>query len=115
VEEEFSQVVHGKKRTVFKEKLFDRRVEAHLIALRCSAPPYGHSAWTLQLLTLPSQGRSQPKLRLQAQVSQILCSVRGAVSRSTVFCGGSIHMIPAEFGCSLARFVYMSSHPGECR
>lgn len=50
VEEGFKQVVYGKKRTVFKEKLFDGRVEAHLIALRCSAPPEGHSAWTLHLL-----------------------------------------------------------------
>lgn len=50
VEEGFSQVVYGKKRTVFKEKTFDGRVEAHLVALRCSQPPKGHSAWTLQLL-----------------------------------------------------------------
>ena len=50
VEEGFEQVVYGKKRTVFKEKTFDGRVEAHLIALRCSDPPQGHSAWTLHLL-----------------------------------------------------------------
>ena len=50
VEEGFQQVVYGKKRTVFKEKTFDGRVEAHLIALRCSDPPQGHSAWTLHLL-----------------------------------------------------------------
>jgi hypothetical protein len=50
VEDGFSQVVSGKKRTVFKEKLFDGRVEAHLVALRCSDPPKGRSAWTLQLL-----------------------------------------------------------------
>jgi hypothetical protein len=50
VEEGFEQVVYEKKRTVFKEKLFDGRVEAHLIALRCSDPPKGHSAWTLHLL-----------------------------------------------------------------
>jgi hypothetical protein len=50
VEEGFAQVVYGKKRTLFKEKLFDGRVEAQLIALRCSDPPKGHSAWTLQLL-----------------------------------------------------------------
>ena len=43
-------MVYGKKRTVFKEKLFDGRVEAHLIALRCSDPPQGYSAWTLHLL-----------------------------------------------------------------
>jgi transposase len=50
VEEGFEQVVYGKKRTVFKEKIFDGRVEAHLIALRCSDPPKGHSGWTLHLL-----------------------------------------------------------------
>jgi transposase len=50
VEEGFEQVVYGKKRTLFKEKIFDGRVEAHLIALRCSDPPKGHSAWTLHLL-----------------------------------------------------------------
>lgn len=50
VEDGFSEVVYGKKRTVFKEKTFDGRVEAHLVALRCSDPPKGHSTWTLQLL-----------------------------------------------------------------
>ena len=50
VEEGFAQVVYGKKRTLFKEKIFDGRVEAQLIALRCTDPPQGHSAWTLQLL-----------------------------------------------------------------
>ena len=50
VEEGFSTTVYGKQRTVFKEKLFDGRVEAHLVALRCTDPPKGHSAWTLQLL-----------------------------------------------------------------
>lgn len=43
-------MLYGKKRTVFKEKTFDGRVEAPLIALRCSDPPAGHAAWTLQLL-----------------------------------------------------------------
>jgi hypothetical protein len=50
VENGFSKAVYGKKRTVFKEKTFDGRVEAHLVALRCSNPPQGHSAWTLHLL-----------------------------------------------------------------
>lgn len=50
VEDGFSQVVYGKKRTVFKEKRFDGRVAAHLVALRCSDPPQGHSAWALQSL-----------------------------------------------------------------
>jgi transposase len=50
VENGFSEAVYGKKRTVFKEKIFDGRVEANLVALRCSNPPQGHSAWTLHLL-----------------------------------------------------------------
>jgi hypothetical protein len=50
VEQGFAQVVYGKQRTLFKEKTFDGRVEAQLIALRCSDPPKGHSAWTLHLL-----------------------------------------------------------------
>ena len=50
VEEGFGDSVYGKKRTLFKEKLFDGRVEAQLTALRCSDPPRGHSAWTLHLL-----------------------------------------------------------------
>ena len=50
VEEGLSVVVYGRKRTVFKEKRFDGRVEAHLVALRCAEPPKGHSSWTLQLL-----------------------------------------------------------------
>jgi hypothetical protein len=49
VENGFSEAVYGKNRTVFKEKTFDGRVEAHLIALRCSDPPQGHSARTLHL------------------------------------------------------------------
>ena len=50
VEEGVGGTLRGKKREVFKEKLFDGKVEAHLIALRCSEPPVGASRWTLQLL-----------------------------------------------------------------
>jgi transposase len=50
VEEGFPIALYGKKRTLFKQKIFDGRVEAHLIALRCSDPPKGRSGWTLQLL-----------------------------------------------------------------
>src|SRR5215203_5997220 len=35
IEEGFQIAVYGKKRTVFKEKKFDGRVEASLIAMRC--------------------------------------------------------------------------------
>ena len=50
IEEGFSIAVHGKKRSVFKDKKFDGRVEASLIALRCQSPPAGVQAWTLRLL-----------------------------------------------------------------
>lgn len=50
IEEGFQVAVHGKKRTVFKEKKFDGRVEAELIAMRCQSPPPGVQSWTLRLL-----------------------------------------------------------------
>lgn len=50
IEEGFQIAVYGKKRVVFKEKKFDGRVEAELIALRCQNPPAGVQAWTLRLL-----------------------------------------------------------------
>jgi transposase len=50
IEEGFQIAVYGKKRTVFKEKKFDGRVEAQLIAMRCQSPPAGVQSWTLRLL-----------------------------------------------------------------
>jgi len=50
VEDGYHVAVYGKKREVFKEKVFDGKVEAQLIALRCSEPPSGRSRWTLELL-----------------------------------------------------------------
>jgi transposase len=51
-------VEHGLERALYgvprgpkqPARKFDARTEAHLIALRCSDPPEGHAAWTLQLL-----------------------------------------------------------------
>jgi len=40
----------GKPRAVHRNKVLTGDVEARLIALRCSAPPLGHSRWTLHLL-----------------------------------------------------------------
>lgn len=45
-----SAALQGKKRQVYKEKVFDGRAEAHLIALRCSAPPRGYQQWSMRLL-----------------------------------------------------------------
>ena len=50
VEEGLAVALQGKKRTVYKEKLFDGRVEAQLVALRCSAPPSGYQQWSMRLL-----------------------------------------------------------------
>jgi len=48
--EGFDVALYGKKRTRFKDKTFDGRVEAELIALRCQDPPKGVQQWTLRLL-----------------------------------------------------------------
>ncbi len=50
VEDGLKLAISGKPREVFKEKLFDGNVEAHLISLRCTQAPAGHESWTLKLL-----------------------------------------------------------------
>lgn len=42
--------LQGKKRSVYKEKVFDGRIEAYLVALRCSDPPRGYQQWSMRLL-----------------------------------------------------------------
>jgi hypothetical protein len=50
VEDGLQTVLQGKARSRFKPKTFDGKVEAHLIAIRCSKPPEGSKRWTLSLL-----------------------------------------------------------------
>lgn len=50
VQEGLHSSLEEKSRRNHREKLFSGDVEAHLIALRCSNPPEGHSCWTLELL-----------------------------------------------------------------
>jgi hypothetical protein len=50
IEDGFAISVYGQKRRVCQDKLFDGRVEAQLIALRCQTPPAGTQAWSLRLL-----------------------------------------------------------------
>lgn len=50
VEDGLPTVLQGKPRSCFKPKTFDGKVEAHLIAIRCSKPPEGNKRWTLSLL-----------------------------------------------------------------
>jgi transposase len=50
VEEGFSVALSGKQWGGYKPKTFDGRIEAHLVALRCSEPPTGYNKWTLRLL-----------------------------------------------------------------
>lgn len=59
VEESFEIALHGKTQTKFKEKTFDGRTEAQLIALRCSEAPNGYQKWSLRLLaeTLAERGK----------------------------------------------------------
>jgi len=42
--------LNGKTREVFKAPVLDGKVEAHLLALRCSEPPLGAAKWSLRLL-----------------------------------------------------------------
>ena len=49
--ESFETALQAKKQTRFKEKTFDGRIEAQLIALRCSDAPDGYQKWSLRLLS----------------------------------------------------------------
>ena len=49
VEEGFETTLEGKPRG-HRERVFDGRTEAHLIATVCSQAPEGHDRWTLRLL-----------------------------------------------------------------
>ena len=51
VEDGFTAAVWGKTREVLKEKVLDGKVEACLIALRCSQPPEGYAQWSFRLLS----------------------------------------------------------------
>lgn len=50
MEDGFETVIKGKAQLRFKDKIFDGKVEAHLVALRCCNPPEGNKCWTLHLL-----------------------------------------------------------------
>ena len=50
VEEGFALALEGKKWGGHKQKTFDGRTEAHVLALRCSPPPSGYTKWSLRLL-----------------------------------------------------------------
>lgn len=51
VKDGFEVALNGKPRPVNREKIFDGRVESHLLALRCSDVPLGSNSWTLRLLS----------------------------------------------------------------
>lgn len=50
VEDGLATALNGKPRPATREKVFDGRVESHLVALRCSDPPPGQDSWSLRLL-----------------------------------------------------------------
>ncbi len=50
IEDGFEVALEGKKRMSGWKIKFDGRVEAQLVAQRCSSAPSGHNKWTLNLL-----------------------------------------------------------------
>ena len=50
VEEGFEVALKGKPQTKFRDKKIDGRVEARLVALRCSETPAGYQKWSFRLL-----------------------------------------------------------------
>jgi transposase len=58
VEDGFEIALSGKPQTKFREKKIDGRVEAKLVALRCSDTPLGSQKWSFRLLaeTLVANG-----------------------------------------------------------
>jgi hypothetical protein len=50
VEEGLEETLEPSPSTRIYERKLDGRVEAHLVALACGAPPEGRSCWTLRLL-----------------------------------------------------------------
>lgn len=50
VEQGLETALYGNKTEYVKERIFDGRVESHLISLRCGKVPQGYSGWTLRLL-----------------------------------------------------------------
>ncbi len=82
VMEDLATALNGKKREVFKEKLFTGEVEAKLIALRCSDCPAGYNRWTLQLLA-----EQMVSLNYVEQISRE--SVRGILKKANLNPGKS--------------------------
>ena len=50
VEEGLEETLEPSPSTRIYERKLDGRIEAHLVALACGAPPKGRSGWTLRLL-----------------------------------------------------------------
>lgn len=72
VMESFEIALNGKKQTKFKEKTFDGRVEARLVALRCSDAPDGRQQWSLRLLAETLQEMGEVASISHESVRQIL-------------------------------------------
>jgi transposase len=76
--------LNGKKREVFKEKLFTGEVEAKLIALRCSECPQGYQRWTLQLLADQMVSLGYVEQISDESVRQLLKKMKLSLGRSKV-------------------------------
>lgn len=82
VEEGMAVALYGKKREVFKERRLDGKVEAHLLALRCSEPPNGRIRWTLQLLADRMVALQHVPAISYESVRQILKKTKSSPGRS---------------------------------
>jgi transposase len=72
VEDGFEIALQGKPQTKFREKKIDGRLEAKLVALRCSDTPDGSQKWSFRLLAETLVGSGEIESISHESVRQIL-------------------------------------------
>jgi len=84
VEEGFTTALEGKKWGGHKQKTFDGRAEAHVLALRCSDPPSGYTSWSLRLLADQMVALSHVEAISHTTVGLLLKKTKSSPGRSKV-------------------------------
>jgi hypothetical protein len=95
VEESFDLALRGKKQTRFKAKTFDGRVEAQLVALRCSSPPAGSQQWSFRLLAetlVQQEGWLRFRTRACANCSKKRTQALDGEGMDYSECGGGVRV-----------------------
>ena len=82
VEKGMQTALYGNKTEYVKEKIFDGRVESHLLSLRCGPVPQGYSGWSLRLLA---------DRMVELEYVESICheSVRQMLKKTKLSLGGS--------------------------